>query len=86
MQHARPDYNHIQEMTAEPRIPADEPVFLIRGQDIVAGDAVRAWADLAEQRGADPDIVQTARAHAARMDAWGTKKTPDMAPQESPSA
>lgn len=60
------------------RIPADEPVFLIRGQDVVGGDAVRAWADLAEVAGADPSIVSIAREHAAKMDAWPKKKTPDL--------
>ena len=59
-------------------IPADEPVFLIRGQDAVGGDAVRAWADLAEASGARPDILTIAREHAAKMDAWPKKKTPDL--------
>lgn len=59
-------------------IPADEPVFLIRGQDAVGGEAVRAWADLAEQAGAAPDILAVAREHAAKMDAWPKKKTPDL--------
>lgn len=59
-------------------IPADEPVFLIRGQDIVGGNAVRAWADLAEMAGADPNIVKTAREHAVKMDNWPKKKTPDL--------
>lgn len=59
-------------------IPKDEPVFLIRGQDIVGGDAVRAWAALAESKGAKPDILAIAREHAGKMDAWPKKKTPDM--------
>ncbi len=62
-------------------IPADEPVFLIRGQDAVGGDAVRAWATLAEAAGAHFDICQVARQHAALMDQWPKKKLPDM-PQE----
>jgi hypothetical protein len=59
-------------------IPADEPVFLIRGQDVVGGDAVRAWADLAEKAGAAADILTVARDHAAKMDAWPKKKRPDL--------
>ena len=59
-------------------IPIDEPVFLIRGQDAVSGDAVRAWADLAERSGADADILGLAREHASLMDAWPKKKTPDL--------
>ncbi|GAB6842320.1 hypothetical protein HNR00_003529 [Methylorubrum rhodinum] len=61
-------------------IPKDEPVFLIRGQDVAGGDAVRAWADLAEKVGGAPDILAVARDHAAKMDAWPKKKVPDFAP------
>lgn len=59
-------------------VPVDEPVFLIRGQDAVGGEAVRAWATLAEAAGAAPEIIETARQHAALMDRWPKKKTPDM--------
>lgn len=59
-------------------IPADEPVFLIRGQDVVGAAAVRAWADLAEANGAKPDIIAVAREHALKMEAWAAKKTPDL--------
>lgn len=61
-----------------PLIPGDEPVFLIRGQDAVSGDAVRAWADLAERAGSSSEIIEMARAHAAKMDEWPKKKTPDL--------
>ena len=59
-------------------IPADEPVFLIRGQDVAGGDAVRGWATKAETRGADKWIVEMARDHARKMDAWPKKKVPDL--------
>lgn len=59
-------------------IPADEPVFLIRGQDAVGAEAVRAWAALAEANGAKPDILHIARDHARKMDAWPKKKTADV--------
>lgn len=59
-------------------IPADEPVFLVRGQDAVGAATVRAWANLAEAAGAKPDILTVARAHADRMVAWAVKKTPDL--------
>lgn len=67
-------------------VPFDEPVFLIRGQDLVGGEAVRAWAALAEKAGASPDILKAARDHAARMDAWQPKKVPDMRPAAPPAA
>lgn len=59
-------------------IPADEPVFLIRGQDIVGGDAVRAWVDLARKAGASQDILHIALLHSDKMDAWRSKKIPDL--------
>ena len=62
-------------------IPRDEPVFLVRGQDSVGGEAVRAWAQLAEAAGAQPEILAVAREQAARMDAWPKKKVADLAGQ-----
>jgi hypothetical protein len=42
MKHAREDYNRIQDPAG--LIPEDEPVFLLRGQDIFAPELVLAWA------------------------------------------
>lgn len=88
MEHARKDYADIQQIITNGtvrHIPFDEPVFLIRGQDKVAGDAVRAWAALAEKVGAASDILETARNHAAKMDAWPKKKIPDMKRSDAPA-
>lgn len=60
------------------QVPEDEPVFLIRGQDAVGAEAVLAWADLAERRGADKATVRSARLHAERMAEWPVKKLPDL--------
>ena len=79
MRHAREDYNRIQDPAG--LIPEDEPVFLIRGQDAVAPEAVEAWANLAETAGADQNIVEAARAQAKEMQHWGYKhgdKIPDL--------
>lgn len=65
MKHARPDYNRIQDPLG--LIPADEPVFLVRGQDLAGPGTVDAWADIASGQGADPKIVGLARAHAEDM-------------------
>lgn len=72
----RQDYQGkaLEEIITDP----NEPVFVIRGQDTVSGPAVRAWADLAEHAGADPDILQSARDHSYRMDDWRPKSVPDM--------
>ena len=71
MKHARPDYDRIQD--PEGKIPDDEPVFLLRGQDPVAASAVVLWAELAEVAGASPEIVALARRHADAMHAWAQK-------------
>ena len=79
MKHARADYDRIQD--PEGKIPDDEPVFLIRGQDICAPLAVFAWADEAERRNASSEIVEAARKQAAEMIEWqerGPAKVPDM--------
>ena len=81
MIHARDDYNRIQD--PEGKIPADEPVFLLRAQDANAPTTVYEWANLAEQTGAAPEIVAMARTHAARMIAWQRAngyKIPDLPP------
>lgn len=59
-------------------VPPDEPVFLVRGQDVVGGDVVRYWAASALTAGADAEIVNSAREHAAKMDAWPKKKVADL--------
>lgn len=75
MKHARADYNY---KDLDLRIPDDEPVFLIRGQDKVAGDAVRAWADLNHAAGGDPKLSRAAREHAKIMEQWPKKKLADV--------
>lgn len=79
MKHARPDYNRIQD--PEGIIPQDEPVFLIRGQDVIAPETVEAWANLAALAGADHTIVHSARCQAREMRRWGKEhrnKIPDL--------
>lgn len=75
MKHARPDYNRIQD--PEGRIPAEEPVFLLRAQDETAAATLRFWASLNESRGGDYALIKAAREQAERMDAWPTKKLAD---------
>ena len=76
MLHARDDYNRMQDPAG--LIPAAEPVFLIRGQDMVSGDAVRAWANFNDMVKGDPEASRLAREHAVKMDAWPRKKPCDL--------
>lgn len=75
MIHARDDYNRIQD--PDGKIPADEPVFLLRAQDQLACMAVAYYASLCE-KAQSAAVAAKARAHADRMAAWPVKKIPDL--------
>lgn len=79
MRHARPDYNRFQDPAG--LIPVDEPVFLIRGQDIAAPITLRYWATAARHHGASQDIIDLVVEHAQEMERWQLAhgaKTPDL--------
>lgn len=59
-------------------IPGDEPAFLLRAQDKFAGDVVRFYANLVESNGGSKEVVDSARKQGEAMDAWPTKKSPDI--------
>jgi hypothetical protein len=67
-------------------IPKNEPVFLIRAQDVCSEKIVRMWADMAKSEGADQDIVDAARQLADQMAKWPKKKIPDLPRQYAKSA
>lgn len=75
MIHARDDYNRIQDPAG--KIPADEPVFLLRAQDELACKAVEYYAFLCGKAQA-PDVAAKAWEHAEKMRQWPTKKVPDL--------
>jgi hypothetical protein len=58
-------------------IPDDEPVFLLRAQDVSAAQAVRFWATRNATRGGDASLSQDAEVHAARMEGWPIHKLAD---------
>lgn len=79
MKHARSDYDRIQD--PDGKIPEDEPVFILRAQDVTAPFVVRVWAQQAESFGALPNIVSAAKTQADNMMKWQRKhgmKIPDM--------
>jgi hypothetical protein len=55
----------------------NEPIFVLRAQDRLAADAVRHWAERAEQEGATPAKVAEAREIADAMERWPSRKLPD---------
>lgn len=69
-----PDGGYDPQHEPQPIIPDDEPVFLIRGQDPIGGQTVRAYADYAERCGADPAMVQAIYVWADRMEEYAESK------------
>lgn len=79
MFHIRPDYNRIQD--PDGKIPDDEPVFLIRGQDKVAAKVLNYYAMCAAEEGASLELVNMVNEQAKNMREWNEKircKTPDL--------
>lgn len=79
MKHAREDYNRIQD--PEGKIPENEPVFLIRGQDLAAPATLYAYAVFAAKNGASDDLITATLQQARRMEKWQrevARKTPDL--------
>lgn len=80
MRHAREDYNN-RIVDLENKIPKDEPVFLLRGQDVLAPGLLLEWAKQLRLRGGDPNMARVAEDHAQEMIRWQKShraKTPDM--------
>lgn len=71
MKHARADYDRIQD--PDEKIPLDEPVFLVRGQDLSGPATLRYWALQNEKRHGDPRATALANAHARKMEEWQAK-------------
>lgn len=68
MKHARNDYNRIQD--PEGKIPQDEPVFLLRGQDKFAPVLLMQYSLLLELAGGYREDAQEISDHAMRMVEW----------------
>lgn len=76
MRHARPDYDRIQDPAG--KIPFDEPVFLIRAQDISGPAVLRFWAAENLKNGGDPEGSRLAVEQATRMEKWPKRKPMDL--------
>lgn len=79
MLHARKDYQRIQDPAG--LIPDDEPVFLIRGQDLAAVPVLRYYLMTAVKVGAKQDLIDAVFGHIKLMEDWQrniARKTPDL--------
>lgn len=54
-----------------------EPIFILRGQDLIAPGLVLQWANRAAKNGTPAEKVEEARKIAAAMEAWPVRKYPD---------
>ncbi len=81
MLHGADKYKNIQDTSKNPKIPAKEPVFLIRGQDKLGPQILRTYADMYELLGGHRGIAARIRAQAYKMEEWqattGTCKIAD---------
>jgi hypothetical protein len=68
MKFTRDDYNKRIIDTAG-KIPDDEPVFLLRAQDVYAPSTLRFYAKLLEEDG-NKDMAEELRLHARQMVIW----------------
>jgi hypothetical protein len=68
MKFTRDDYNR-RIIDTEGRIPADEPVFLLRAQDALAPDTLRFYAKLLKENG-NKAMAEELLAHARSMIVW----------------
>jgi hypothetical protein len=65
---------------AQPIIPDDEPVFLVRAQDAAAIHTMQAWCEAAQIVSADEDIIATVKRHIELVRDWQAEhgvKVPD---------
>jgi len=72
MLHARKDYNRIQD--PENKIPENEPVFLLRGQDKFAPALLLRWASKLRLEGGQPEMARMVEDHAQLMIEWQKNK------------
>jgi hypothetical protein len=86
MRHGRQDYDSIQDTDGSANIHPDEPVFLIRAQDVLSGHIVRMWATYAAENGVDSRMVKSAMNQSRLMDKWSAKKIPDIPAPVDPLA
>ncbi len=69
MKHFRADYNERIQDNAN-LIPEDEPVFLLRGQDIFTPGLMLDWAKQLRLAGGDPEVAQLIENGASEVIQW----------------
>jgi len=60
-----------------PGVPQDEPVFILRGQDAAAAEALLHYAEIAHRVGCEPGHVSSLFRAYEMLARWPVKKIPD---------
>ena len=58
-------------------IPHEEPLFLFRAQDALAGAAIRYYADLVRHTTGNHEMANVILDQVRKMDQWTPRKLPD---------
>jgi hypothetical protein len=61
---------------ADGTMSPNEPLFVLRGQDLLAPIVVREWVKIAEQHGVPSTKLEEAAGLAAKMDEWEPRQVP----------
>lgn len=80
MRHARADYQRIQDPIG--KIPADEPVFLLRASDVLMPEMLACYIEGLMRIGAHPDLIaltESWRSHVIGYQKAYPPKIPDLA-------
>lgn len=72
MIHASQKYNDMTPEELYEHIPEDEPVFLLRAQDVYSVGRVRKWVQLLKKDRPDSPTVHEVEVHIQRMIEWQT--------------
>jgi len=73
---AQQEVDRLIEKLNDGTLHPDEPLFVLRAQDICAANAVRDWANRAVIMGARTDKIEEADVLADEMDEWPIKQIP----------
>ena len=73
---AQDEIERLQQKLNNGSLPPDEPLFVLRAQDMYADEFVLAWADRCERAGTPAKKIEEARLLAAQMDLWSPRRIP----------
>ena len=59
------------------KISDDEPIFVLRAQDLLAPMIIRLWAEAAQHLGISDERYNEAIDAVEQMESWPTRKFPD---------